>query len=434
LKNNHRHIKIIVVLLTLIILFNINGVVALVFGISGLLSPIYLILSIFGIFLLTKVLPKQLLLGYYLKLFFYFFCFYLVISFISGMINFENIIKKISWFSLWRSYLGTIFIIYFYYLSTVYFIYIEKQFELLKLIGVILLMAVTISGLLDYFEIVKFYDVKMASKISGQRTGGIFANPNELGAQATYSLSFMVFLFLHKKQSVFYFIGILLSVYMAIISFSKSAIIIAVFVLFFFVINNFLKFRKLSFFSKKKVFFFQLAVITLLIVSFLNLVLFSERIRGSLQGEQLRRFDQVVAIVSGDVTDENTSDRIVLANEGYRLISEHPIIGNGFGTFHRLKNIGLGVHNGYLMVLGEAGIFPFLLLLYILLLSLFRSFNYLNPEYSGLFSSLLIIFYFQVILTTHGAFEDRTFNALLGIIFGFFKMEKYVWNLRNIKS
>jgi O-antigen ligase len=46
----------------------------------------------------------------------------------------------------------------------------------------------------------------------------------------------------------------------------------------------------------------------------------------------------------------------------YDVLLESPIFGNGYGTLSGKLGYG-GVHNTYLMIIGEAGIIPFVLLL-----------------------------------------------------------------------
>ncbi|WP_158306092.1 O-antigen ligase family protein [Maribacter sp. HTCC2170] len=47
----------------------------------------------------------------------------------------------------------------------------------------------------------------------------------------------------------------------------------------------------------------------------------------------------------------------------YPLISEKPLLGHGFGSFQTKENNLPGAHNGFLLVIGEAGIIPFFLFL-----------------------------------------------------------------------
>jgi hypothetical protein len=81
-------------------------------------------------------------------------------------------------------------------------------------------------------------------------------------------------------------------------------------------------------------------------------------------------------------------------------IVNNAIIGNGYGSMqgHQGDTVGIkvGVHNTYLMVLGEAGILPFLLLVIFYTSMIFKSLRYFttNPEY--LYLSLIMASYLMV--------------------------------------
>ena len=92
------------------------------------------------------------------------------------------------------------------------------------------------------------------------------------------------------------------------------------------------------------------------------------------------RLAQIMEIVTtGELDDDNTSSRATLWKLGLRQGLESPIVGHGLGRFHLMdraffserQGVLTGVHNQYLLLLGEAGIVPlWLYLLY--LLSLLR--------------------------------------------------------------
>ncbi|MCM4172556.1 hypothetical protein DHD32_13780 [Arenibacter sp. TNZ] len=134
------------------------------------------------------------------------------------------------------------------------------------------------------------------------------------------------------------------------------------------------------------------------------------------------RFSALKSIFSDEKIQSNT------IQEGSRtgtwalytdVIFDKPFFGNGY-EYMQKKHPGLpGVHNSFLMVIGEAGIFPFLLIvgIYIYLLiksySVFRS----NPEY----------FYLSCVLTIslmvgHGYFSNY-YNVLVSM-FIFIQIKK----------
>lgn len=101
------------------------------------------------------------------------------------------------------------------------------------------------------------------------------------------------------------------------------------------------------------------------------------------------------------------------------IIFDKPFFGNGY-EYMQKKHPGLpGVHNSFLMVIGEAGIFPFLLIVGIYLFLLIKSYSVFrsNPEY----------FYLSCVLTIslmvgHGYFSNY-YNVLVSM-FVFIQIKK----------
>ncbi len=90
-------------------------------------------------------------------------------------------------------------------------------------------------------------------------------------------------------------------------------------------------------------------------------------------------------------------------SEYYDMIAEKPLFGNGFSTLHGDGADKQGVHNSYLMVLGEAGILPFLIIIGIYLSMLIRSFRLFRPDYH-LF--LLAFTLLAILMTIHTYFDN----------------------------
>lgn len=87
----------------------------------------------------------------------------------------------------------------------------------------------------------------------------------------------------------------------------------------------------------------------------------------------------------------------------YEMILEKPFFGNGYQKF-QLKKSGLpGVHNSYLMVLGEAGIIPFLILVGIYIHLLLGSYKLFGKEPEFFYLSLVVS---SALLVGHGYFSN----------------------------
>lgn len=90
----------------------------------------------------------------------------------------------------------------------------------------------------------------------------------------------------------------------------------------------------------------------------------------------LARLDAILSLVTlQGLDDANTSSRVTLWKVGLRQSLESPVVGQGLGRFYLMDNSFFsarqravaGVHNVYLLLLGEAGIVPLsLYLLYLL--------------------------------------------------------------------
>ena len=92
------------------------------------------------------------------------------------------------------------------------------------------------------------------------------------------------------------------------------------------------------------------------------------------------RFDQFVNILTNEevtideVSEDSRSDTWALY---YDNIFESPFIGNGYTSFRGESDVA-GVHNSYLMIIGEAGIIPFLLFISLIIYFFYWSYRLFN--------------------------------------------------------
>jgi O-antigen ligase len=82
-----------------------------------------------------------------------------------------------------------------------------------------------------------------------------------------------------------------------------------------------------------------------------------------LTDSQIRRTEQALSMLTGQVTDETTTGRTVLWAKGLSIAAgNYFVFGEGLGSFHHFKGfvvengVEQGTHNTYLMLLGEAGL------------------------------------------------------------------------------
>lgn len=95
----------------------------------------------------------------------------------------------------------------------------------------------------------------------------------------------------------------------------------------------------------------------------------------------------------------------------YDRIAERPILGHGFMEFQKKYNGHPGVHNSYLMIIGESGFIPFLILVFLYLYILLRALKNFksHPEYF-----FLIVVLMLAMSTGHQYFFNY-YNVLLAM-------------------
>ena len=135
--------------------------------------------------------------------------------------------------------------------------------------------------------------------------------------------------------------------------------------------------------------------------------------------DQRRRIEQIVRVFSGDIDDKVTTGRTVLWSLGLDRIGSTFPFGGGLGSFHGMEGgfanedgEWLGVHNAFLMVLGESGLIP-LLALFAFLAALLRSVLASPRRLMGLGLMTVLV---GDMLVTHGVLAIRVHDLMLAII------------------
>lgn len=238
-----------------------------------------------------------------------------------------------------------------------------------------------------------------------ERYSGFFSNANEAGI---ISLStFVLMLWMYDKSKFFvYLLGAIISALAVFFTFSKSSIIC----LFILIIVYLLTLRK-----------FSGLFLVLLVFSFSGLLFFMpELFIDDLNISQENRLQSVQLFLSGNVNADTTTGRTELWKLGLsHAVDNLLIVGSGLGSFHSLKgamieyDVVQGVHNTYLMLLGEAGI---------LVLGLFVLANILVLVLlwqKRLFFLLLYMIVLQVdLLAAHNVLGLRFHDFLIGYMLG----------------
>jgi O-antigen ligase len=253
------------------------------------------------------------------------------------------------------------------------------------------------------------------------RLTGFYLNPNLTGYISNIALVFALTSFLSIKKLNYLSIGLLfLSIYVSLRSFSKTSIIITLLILLLFF--AFILFSRSFWFSKqlsnKRRFLFIVV-----------LILFGVIIKGNLWLKDLDegqrdRLSQVFSIlVSGEFNKKTTTYRSEIWETGVVKIFESPFIGNGYGSFDYFEEEGQGIHNMFLKMFGEAGIFVGIVYLIFHLVVL--RYIVLEREYSYKFM-LMGLFLSTVIfnLSNHNAFQTYLISMVYGLILAFSYVQK----------
>ena len=196
------------------------------------------------------------------------------------------------------------------------------------------------------------------SGLSPYRFLGNFKNPNVAGLigclTAVLALSFLQV----RRHRWFAYLALTLAVGATVGTFSRAALLILIFILMvFFLFNH----RGRASVVKWLSLVIPTGVIFLMIVDLDFFVL----------EQRWQRLSEIATLLPGyEVSDSSLSERQELLVLAMDETAKSPLFGNGLGTIHSLDNapyssqgIPQGAHNQYLILIGEAGIFPLVLFL-----------------------------------------------------------------------
>jgi O-antigen ligase len=199
------------------------------------------------------------------------------------------------------------------------------------------------------------------------RAAGLFANPNDAGVAALYGM--VLIAAYPAKSRLFTWIQVAVALVAVLLTFSKAGLICLLLITLFILVQR----RSLP--------MFILAAIAFVIAGFTFRYLFDNHLL-NLTGEQRERVGDVLNILGGEVSTRTTTGRTIMWELGMRRIADQLPWGAGLGEFHSLEGGSrgalrkwLGVHNTFLMVLGEGGLFPFVLFIAFLVRSLILGFK-----------------------------------------------------------
>lgn len=398
------------VCLNVIIFANLNGLFNMIFGIDAPLSVLILILSLVVIYLAIVKFGVSPKFGPFLLLV-SFFTAYLYFGQVALLIDSSALHNKTSLLEHYRRYISTVIIISAYFLGYVAIKKNDPNFNILKNVAPYLIFTTAFVVLSSVFGLTSIYEY--GKDYEGDRNIGFFGNPNEAGAFACYTLSILFSLLLVSRSKLLLLLLIFGTIFVAISTFSKAAfftILVLIVLFLFYSLSNFFKIG-----LKAK--FITIAFILSSTISVFLILNNLSTITKQLSLGQMYRVMAVIDLLEGNINETSASERDVLWIHALEIIPNRIIFGHGLGTFHRL-NSGpkrLGVHNTFLMIVGESGIFV-LLLFIIALFSIWKMVKFLPYHTKYAVTAILIVFVFNELMTNHNALGLRYSNALTGLV------------------
>ena len=218
-----------------------------------------------------------------------------------------------------------------------YFIFIISGYELTKRVSKIQLFYFLIIGSLSVGIEAFFFPSKFG------RYDGFYLNANVAGFICIFGYSLTYGL----KSNSLKLIGQFVFTLMGLLTFSRTFIVIWVFL-------NIISLK----ISLKNI-----RILGVGVLIFSSLIFIDE-----LVGLNNPRFQQLISLSKNEkvsAQELNEGGREETWAMFYDQILDAPILGSGYGTFSG-KLGSLGAHNTYLMVIGEAGIIPFFILLFLI--------------------------------------------------------------------
>jgi O-antigen ligase len=400
---------------------NINGIGSKFIGGESLFSPIALVLTLILLIKYAKIGRIGFIYAFAIAT----ICMYLLTASIPPLAKGEI---KVEYLSL---YATTIIL-----MSSIYFWIISRDEEgrrrVLFALKWILLTACVSTILSDFFhpfEVARELSVSSSSQLEDgpERASGFFENPNEAAAAALYCLVLIVAL--PSRYGLGKILQSSVALIALVMTFSKAAMLGAMILTIAFLVTKRSPSTKLSVLST-----FITGVAILWFAYQQDLFQFSV--------EQRERLADVLNLAGGEINDRTTTIRNILVQYGLEKIKEVFPWGAGLGEMHAMEGSirkisrgiettrWLGVHNTFLMILGEGGIIPFMMviiLIFCLMLAGGRS------RHRDIIWGFTIVFVIEL-SAGHHIFILRYADTVLAIAIALADLSQKRNNIRNSSS
>lgn len=389
-------------LLNFILFCSLNGIIFMLTKVGQVASPLILITCLVIIFTYGISL-KSLAFGLVL-LFFLQFLSYYIIGIGSRLYLDADIRYQVSWKKIAIHLLTSFLIILAYQQYFFRRLYQDGALErVLTLIFIPVVLSMLILVLQPFFGIHSFRD---ASR-NNDRGLGVFSNPNIAATVANIGLVFAIdFLFRFPKKWIRFTLILILAIVASILPLSRTG---------FFVMGAVLVLGIFYFLFKSRVhgrfrFFPSLVFILLPLLSISYLVLNYDQIKDEqLSYYQKTRLESVeVILFEGKIDSKTTAERTELWAYAFEAIPQSPIAGYGVGYFDSIPR-WIGVHNTFLLTIGNSGLIPFLLLITTLIATGIHGFKRQRTGFLILGLSTVCLLTF---MTSHNGYSDKVLNLL----------------------
>lgn len=390
----NKFIYIIFIILLALVISGLNDFFSAKFENQAFLSPLILFLSILLIIYFLKQQRTLILFTPSARLFYITIFSFLIIGGLVGITdkNSSVVLKA------YRFYLPSI-LIFWSGMLCFYNLLLTRTFEhILQLYRWILLLNIAVV-LFTFFTKSELFIVNEV----GSDVSGLLLNPNFAGFSANLLFAIELY-FLRTKSSRFSYFIIPLVLFAILIGFSRFALLTCIGIL---LLNLFSRSEERIIRGPSKIFIYSILLIVV------STIWFSDLIKQALEPHSLKLV-QMQKLLEGEVSSSTTGERSSLFSFGWRLIMESPIYGHGIHTFTRFQEFGSGVHNQYLLIWGESGIFPLIAYIYLHLYLWYKARYLLSDKKVLLRSFILAILFFS--LTNHTMYANKNYIIILSLI------------------
>lgn len=305
-------------------------------------------------------------------------------------------------------------LIYFSIYRTVMGIRIETEFYRIISIAAILIGINAILILISILLNIDFHGATGVDQV--ERAVGLYSNANRAGYVSAIGQSLALLLLFSRKvkRRNFYFGLYILCLIATFTTFSKGSILLSMLLLvriLYLGLSGRGLGRNRGLF-KRYLRVFSFLMFFLVAGGALGVVNFQSRL-SSLQTE---RIEQLQLLLQGQINQETTTQRSELAKLAFDKMQNTFFLGAGLGKFRRM-DIGVGSHNIYLLILGEAGVLALILYLAFLLFWAKKSFTYRRFDSIRFASGNILLIFFFSGFASHTLLANKPYILTLALIF-----------------